>query len=73
MLAYSFNVFNPDLLSVLLYIQLLGNSYSPGTVKNCISGGKTFLEDRGYDVNVFSSRIVRNMLNGIEKFIYPYP
>ena len=67
MLAYSFNVFNPDLLSVLLYIQLLGNSYSPGTVKNCISGGKTFLEDRGYDVTVFSSRIVRNMLTGIEK------
>ena len=68
MLAYNRSTLNPSLIDILLYTQFLANSLkSPASVRNYISGAKTFLLQQGAAVAVFSSPLLYNLFKGITK------
>ena len=68
MTAYTRPVLTPTVLDILLYTQFLANSLkSPASVKNYISGVKTFLQSRGASVAPFSSPLLMNLFKGITK------
>ena len=68
MIAFQRPVYNPTLLDILLYTQFLANSLkSPASVKNYISGAKTFLHLQGASLAPFSSPLLINLFKGITK------
>ena len=65
MLAYGFNYLAPTVSSSLLYIQCLVNSFKTITsVRNYISGARTYITMAGGDSAAFSSHLVNNLLRG---------
>ena len=68
MIAYSFPILSPITVHLLLYIQLLANSFkSVATVKNYLSGAKSFLTQQGVFTNQFDSPLISNLFRGIAK------
>ena len=68
MVAYNRPPFTPAVLDILLYTQFLANSLkSPASVKNYISGAKTFLQQQGASVAPFSSPLLINLFKGITR------
>ena len=69
MLAYGVDYKNPpDTVTLLIYIQVLANSYKNiTTIKNYISGAKTCVHNMGGNVTVFSSHEVSNMIKGVAR------
>lgn len=65
MLKINCSVFYPQTLNVLLYVQLLKNSCkSIQSVKNYISGARTYISERGGNPEVFSHPMVVKLLKG---------
>ena len=59
---------HPDLSSILHYIQLLGNSFKSLTsVKNYLSGAKTFIRTSGGTTHVFASPAITDLLRGLNR------
>ena len=68
MVAHNRPVYNPTDLDILLYTQFLANSLkSPATVRNYISGAKTFLQQQGTSVAPFMSPFLLNLFKGITR------
>ena len=68
MLGHNRPPLNPSILDILLYTQFLANSLnSPASVKNYISGAKSFLHQQGAPVAMFSSPLLGNLFKGITK------
>ena len=69
MLAYGLDYKKPsDTATLLIYIQVLANSYKNiTTIKNYISGAKTYVHNMGGDVMVFSLHEVSNMIKGVAR------
>lgn len=68
MISYDFSIFNPEVIDLLMYIQLLMNSLrSPQSVKNYVSGARTFVCERGGNLSAFNSYMVIKMLKGHTK------
>ena len=68
MVANNRHPYEPSVLDILLYAQFLANSLkSPASVKNYISGAKTFLQQQGASVAPFSSPLLINLFKGITK------
>ena len=60
--------FTPTTLDILLYTQFLANSLSsPASVKNYISGAKSFHIQQGASVASFSSPLLANLFKGITR------
>ena len=60
--------YNPTIIHLLLYIQLLANSFkSVATVKNYVSGAKTFLTQHGVPTAVFNSPLINALFRGITR------
>lgn len=67
MLAYDLDPFSPTTTDIVLYVQLLKNSgKTPHTIKNYISGAKTFLQERSYPAEQFSDYLLTNFMKGVE-------
>ena len=65
MLAYDFDYVSPSLTSCLLYIQCLANSFKNMTsVRNYLSGAKTFLTAAGGDPAPLSAPLVATVIRG---------
>ena len=65
MLAHHRPVLSPALIDILLYTQFLANSLkSPASVKNYVSGAKSFLHQQGASIALFSSPILHNLFKG---------
>ena len=59
----------PTLINILLYIQLLANSFkSVATVKYYLSGAKTFLTQQATPTHFFSSPVISNLFKGLQRF-----
>ena len=68
MVAHDRPPHNPSILDILLYTQFLANSLtSPASVKNYVSGAKTFLQQQGASVAPFMSPLLSNLFKGITK------
>ena len=68
MIAYGRPSMLPTILDILLYTQFLANSLkSPASVKNYISGAKSFLQQQGASIAPFSSPLLINLFKGITK------
>lgn len=68
MLALGLDVFMPDATDILMYIQLLNNSGKTlGTIKNYLSGARTFLTERGHEGASFTHPQVVTFLKGVER------
>ena len=68
MVAHNRPPYNPSVLDVLLYTQCLANSLkSPASIRNYISGAKTFLQHQGASVAPFSSPLLINLFKDITK------
>lgn len=53
---YGFDHLNPDSTSICMYIQFLKNSYTaPRTIKNYLSGARTWISEHGGNVSSFKS------------------
>lgn len=56
----------PDLIHLLLYIQILANTHkSPISVKNYVSGAKTFVRKLGTSADLFDHYMVKDLQKGI--------
>ena len=65
MIVYDFDYLYPSLTSCLLYIQCLVNSFKNITsVKNYISGAKTFVAGAGGDPAAFTAPLVATIIRG---------
>ena len=65
MLSYGYEPLNPSLEATLLYIQFLANSFSNiKSVKNYLSGAKTFLLSHGKPSTNLNSPLVATLLKG---------
>ena len=68
MTAYNRPILTPALIDILLYTQFLANSLkSPASVKNYISGAKSFLQQAGVSVTPFASPLLSSLFKGITK------
>ena len=68
MISYKLNYMSPDLIDILMFVQFLTNSFkSPQTVKNYLSGAKTFVIEAGGNYQQFLASMVRNMVRGVDK------
>lgn len=55
-ISYRVNYLKPSVLSVAMYTRFLGNSFaSPSTIKNYLSGAKTWVEHHLGDVSAFTA------------------
>lgn len=68
MLAYRFDVLAPAPVDIMMYTQLLVNSMkSPQSIKNYISGAKSFISQRGGNVYAFFHPTVVSLLKGFTR------
>ena len=68
MLGRRCDPYSPTLINILLYIQLLANSFkSVATVKNYLSGAKTFLTQQAAPTYLFSSPVISNLFKGLQR------
>ena len=65
MMAYGFDYMTPTLQSLLLYLQCLVNSFKNITsIKNYISGARTFVSLSGGNTALFTSPILATVIRG---------
>lgn len=68
MLKFDYQVFQPQVLQILLYAQLLKNSCkSIQSLKNYMSGARSYVSERGGIVQVFSHPMVVKLIKGFVK------
>ena len=68
MMASAFPPLAPTLIQLLLYIQFLANSFKAiTTVKNYLSGAKTYILHQGGSVAHFQSPIITNLFKGLAR------
>ena len=68
MLTHNLDPLAPTLTSCLLYIQCLANSYkTPRTVRNYLSGARTYVIRYGGDPASFSSPLIGTVLRGVTR------
>ena len=68
MSLYKFNYLIPTVNSILMFTQYLANSHHHvTTVKNYLSGAKTFVRNLGGDLTAFESFHVSNLLKGVAR------
>lgn len=68
MLEYGLDDADPSPVDVLMYIQLLKNSKRTlGTIKNCLSGAKLYLVERGFSGASFSHHMVVTFMKGADQ------
>ena len=66
MLKHNFPHLNPSIIHLLLYTQFLANSFKAvATVKNYISGSKSFLTQQGASTDILSSPLLTNLFKGL--------
>ena len=69
MRAYNFDPYNPSVISLLLYLQVLANSFENiTTIKNYLSGAKTHVTKLGGDVSNFSNPQLGTMINLVQLY-----
>ena len=74
MLTFDFDPLAPTTTNILLYTQCLANSFkSIASVKNYISGAKTYTSQRSGDTSSFSSPLLANLIKGITKLSLHVP
>lgn len=65
---YGFNPLCPTSTDLCMYVEFLKNSYSaPTTVKNYLSGAKTWLSEHGGNVSSFTSFEYGQIFSGLSK------
>lgn len=65
---YGFHPLNPSITSICMYIQFLKNSYAaPTTIKNYLSGARTWIVEHGGNVSSFMSFEYRQLTSGLVK------
>ena len=68
MIASALAPLTPSVLQILLYVQFLANSFKTvPTVKNYLSGAKSFLTQQGCDIQQFSSPLITNLFKGLAR------
>lgn len=68
MFAKNFNPFEPTQLQINLYTAFLANSFNPPqTIKNYLSGARTFLRDKGMDISILASPKHKQTVRGVER------
>ena len=68
MMTYNYDCLDPSIPAVLLFTQFLANSYkSPLTVKNYLSGAKSYVTSMGGNTANFTTPILHNLLKGITR------
>ena len=68
MLHNSFNYLNPSIPSVLMFAQYLANTHkNVRSVKNYLSGAKSFVRNAYGDVSPFDSCILVNLIKGVAR------
>ena len=68
MIACSFSVLSPDLMSVMLYAQFLNKSFkSTQTIRNYLSGPEVYLRDRGYNFTAFVHPSIKTLVHGFQR------
>lgn len=68
MLKFNYNVFHPQILDMTLYTQLLKNSCkSVQSVKNYISGARSYIIERGGDSQAFLHPMVVKLVKGFTR------
>ena len=68
MLTAGYDPLFPSLTPLLHYVQLLANSFAAVTsVKNYLSGAKTYVRNAGGDPTPFTSRIIPDLLRGVTR------
>lgn len=66
MLAYKFNYLQPSMAELAMYSQFLANTYaSPATVKNHVSGAKSWLQLHGGTIDAFATAELGMMTKSI--------
>lgn len=70
MLGYELDVMRPHCVEIMMYIQCLVNSQRTlRTIKNYLSGAKTFVVERGGQITAFSHPMVGTYLKGVDRNI----
>lgn len=65
-LAYKFDYLNPTVLAVAMYARFLGNSFSaPATIKNYLSGAKTWIDHHLGDSSSFGAQEPSDVLKRV--------
>lgn len=73
-LIYQFAPLNPSSPELCMYIQYLKNSFAaPTTVKNYLSGARTWMAEHGGDLSPFSSPEYRQLTTGLTKRSHHVP
>ena len=68
MALYKLPHFAPTVNAILMFTQFLANSHkNVVTVKNYLSGAKTFVRNAGGDLSAFDSYHVTNLLKGVAR------
>lgn len=68
MLEYDLSMFQPSVVDLLLYVQLLVNSNKTvGTIKNYLSGAKLYILEHGGSPAAFSHHMLINFIKGISR------
>lgn len=68
MLEYGLPVFQPSHVDIMMFVQMLVNSRKTiGTIKNYLSGAKSFIAERGGDPGPFSNHMVINFVKGLKR------
>ena len=74
MLASTFSPLAPTVIQILLYIQFLANSFKTVlTVKNYLSGAKSFVTQQGAPTHQFSSPLISNLFKGLARMSMHVP
>lgn len=73
-LAYSISYLSPSVLDIAMYARFLGNSFkSPVSVKNYLSGARTWVQFHKGDVSNFSSPQVSSVVQGVKLLLNHVP
>lgn len=65
---YNVPVLSPSLTHLCMYSQFLANSYqAPATMKNYLSGAKTWLSEHGGNISEFSAPELLQLTKGLQK------
>ena len=68
MIAHNLDYLDPSPLHIALYTQFLANSFkTTATIKNYLSGARTYVGNSGRDTATFSSPLLHNLIRGLAK------
>lgn len=67
-LSYDVPILHPSVTQVCMYIQFLVNSFTaPTTVKNYLSGARSWIVEHGGDTSAFNSQVTAQLSKGVTK------